>query len=179
MADTLIVGSSGSGGTSYCADSFIYLTKFTAVKNCADVIHFRVQSANSCSGKIMVYADNAGEPGALIHANNTSQSIVSGENILTITSSAIVSGTAYWLGIVVNTGSCVQRYATGGTTRGKSAGAYADFTAPDPAGSGYTSYAYEPFISLWGEETTSGYMPSGINNGLINTNFGGLINGIL
>jgi hypothetical protein len=140
-----LLGANDASGSAEGKDFFI-LAKFTAVAS-GNMTEFRVKSGVSGYVKCALYADNAGEPGALITAMNTGQAVTgSGWETLSFTSTPIVNGTVYWLAI--------QCVATGGTIRYKSA-TYSSFTFPDPAGSGFSSEVEYILIAGWGTITAA------------------------
>jgi hypothetical protein len=98
--------------------------------------------------KVALYADNAGEPGALITAMNTGQAVTAGWVSVSFTSTAIVSGNYYWLGFCPQY-NCV-RYTDAGTRRYKAA-TYDTFIFPDPAGTGFNPDTYGAVTAGWGE----------------------------
>jgi len=149
-----LVGADNAVGLTESHDYFI-LTKFTAVAS-GNMTEFRVKSAVSGNVKCALYADNAGEPGALITAMNTGQAVTGGGwETLSFTSTPIVNGTVYWLAINIDTDGAVQRIAGSGIIRYKSA-AYAGFTFPDPAGTGLTPSAQYDLVAGWGEVVAVG-----------------------
>jgi hypothetical protein len=136
--------SSGSPGTSA---NYFRLTRFQAAAS-GSMTQFRVYSGASGNLKCAIYADSAGEPGALITAMNTGQAVTSGWNTFTFTSTPIVSGTYYWLAVNFDTGDAAQ-YIASGTFRYKSA-TYSGFTFPNPAGSGFNNATQSDTIAGWG-----------------------------
>jgi hypothetical protein len=144
-----LVGADDASGPNEWANYFI-LTKFTAVAS-GDMTEFRVKSAVSGYVKCALYADNSGEPGALITAMNTGQAVSGGGwEALSFTSTPITQGTVYWLAINISINGAVQYVGSGGVTRYKAA-TYSTFTFPDPAGSGFSSNAAVELIAGWGE----------------------------
>jgi len=145
-----LVGADDAAGSATTANYFV-LTKFTAVAS-GDMTEFRVKSAVSGYVKCALYADNSGEPGALITAMNTGQAVSGGGwETLSFTSTPIVSGTVYWLAINISVDGAVQYFNGSGITRYKAA-TYSTFTFPNPAGSGFiplTAYLIE---AGWGSE---------------------------
>lgn len=148
MAIELLLGNVSTGDSGNSSGTF-YLGRFQAIATSSTSHSFYVRCSGSGTVKIAVYADNSGEPGALIVSNNTDQNVVSGDNTLTITSSSIVTGTWYWLGIN-SSAVIVRRNTTGGTTRYKTA-TYSTFTFPDPAGSSFNTSATNQCLALYGE----------------------------
>jgi hypothetical protein len=141
-----LVGADDAAGSNQTAGYFI-LTRFQAVAS-GTMNEFRLKSGVSGNIKCALYADNAGEPGALITAMNTGQAVTGGGwNTLNFTSTAITSGTYYWLAICLDTTGAAQ-WISGGTMFWKTA-TYSTFTFPNPAGSGFSSGAYTQLEAGW------------------------------
>jgi hypothetical protein len=151
---TKLVGANSITATNGIAKDYFTGTKFTAVAS-GNMTQFKVY-VDSGSGNIKyaLYADSAGEPGALITAMNTGQALVPGENILPFTSTPITSGTTYWLMFNVEVNLIYATYNAGsGYQRRYKAATYSSFTFPNPAGSGFGSQtAYYDIIAGWGTE---------------------------
>lgn len=63
------------------------------------VTEIRVKISTAGTVKVALYADSLGEPGALLSAVNTAQSVSAGWNTITLSTPAdVTNGTAYWLG---------------------------------------------------------------------------------
>jgi hypothetical protein len=154
MAIELICGTINEGSSTNNLDT-LYLGRFQATKSATGVTEFHVYSNAIRGVKIQVYADNAGEPDALLAYNNTGQSMNIGVNTLSISSHNIVSGNYYWLGSIADSSGGITRDTTGGTSRLKAA-TYTTFTATDPAGTGFTSGEYVFSYALYGETGSSG-----------------------
>jgi hypothetical protein len=148
MAEYILVGNGTTAFTSSHNAGVFILQKYTAVDNGVGSI-FRIYSTVSGNVKVAVYADNAGEPGALIAAMDTGQAVVSGWNNLSFANPNIVSGTEYWLAGIADTNAVLKYTSTLGTSRRKAI-AYSGFTFPDPAGSGFTSGTYRFSIAIYG-----------------------------
>ena len=80
---------------------------------------------------------------------NTSTDVVAGWNDITITSTTVVTGNYYWLSYI--TDSAISYYqAVAGTLRYKIT-PYSSFTFPNPAGTGFSSYATSVgLVAGWG-----------------------------
>jgi hypothetical protein len=111
--------------------------------------------------KVAVYADNNGEPGALLSAVNTSTALTINDwtTITLSTTVNVTSGTYYWLAFIADD-SVVPQKTSGGTERYKSQ-TYFSFTFPDPAGSGFSSGSNCGVLQGWGY-TVQTISPSGI-----------------
>lgn len=91
-----IVGSDDvSVDTTIATDTF-HLSKVTALDT-GEVTKIRINSYASINVKIALYADNAGEPGALLNALNTPVHIIAGWNTIDFPATSIVKDTDYWL----------------------------------------------------------------------------------
>jgi len=149
-----LVGADDASGGNEWKDYFL-LTKFTAVAS-GNMAEFRVKSAVSGYVKCALYADDSGEPGALITAMNTGQAVTGGGwETLSFTSTPITQGTVYWLAINISINGAVQYIGAAGVGRYKAA-TYGTFTFPDPAGSGFSSNAAVELIAGWGETAILG-----------------------
>jgi len=123
-----------SSGT-YPANYF-FLYRFQAVAS-GDMTTFKFKGSASGHVKVAIYTDNAGAPGDLPSAVNTSTAVIAGWNDITVPSTSIVSGTYYWL--AYDSDAAIGYYqATIGALRYKSA-TYSSFTFPASAGFGFSS----------------------------------------
>jgi hypothetical protein len=139
---------SGSAG----AANYFCLTRFQAEAD-GTMNQFRVKSGVSGNVKCAIYADNNGEPGALIKAMDTGQgqAVTGGQrNIISFPPTQIDNTKYYWLAICCDTAGAHQ-YVSGGTGRYRAA-TYSTFTFLDPAdaGGGFTSGAYTRLTAGWG-----------------------------
>ncbi len=124
------------------------LAKFTAEKSGA-VTSFRINSSGSGSIKIAIYADNGGEPGALLNAVNTPQPVVAGWNSISLPSTEVVAGTDYWL--AANSNAQIIGKHSGAAVKRTKAASFSTFTFPNPAGSEFNSRTINPFLFAgWG-----------------------------
>jgi hypothetical protein len=164
----------GEGG------GFFVCHKFTASAT-GTAKFIRLYGTANGNAKVAIFADNAGEPGALLHANNTGQAVTANQwNLLTIPDTAITSGTVYWIANCHDNNSTVQQN-TDTTPRRYKAVTYSTFTFPDPAGSGFSSDTTggskagygdtgSTFTSsLTGTLTTAGDLPKQSNKALAGT----------
>jgi hypothetical protein len=90
----------GSGDVS--ADSSIdvdtfHLSQFTA-RFTGIVRRIYIKAEDSCSVKLAIYSDSAGEPDILLNALNTETALIAGWNTVEFPSTSIIKGTNYWLG---------------------------------------------------------------------------------
>ena len=134
--------------------NYILLTKFSAVQT-GNITRFKVKAGVTGNAKVAIYADSAGEPGTCLGYNNTSQGVVAGWNTLDIPTVHVVSGTSYWLGIIVDTTAAVLYTATGASSsnfRYKSA-TFSSFSWPSSAGGSYSSAAEIEFVAGWSDST--------------------------
>jgi hypothetical protein len=148
MATVKLIGHDDATGANEGANWF-ELVRFQAI-NTGSVTEFKVKSEGSYNVKVALYADRAGEPGALITAMNTGQAVASDWNILSFTTTNITSGTYYWLAIIGDASGAFQSTFSGDGTRRYKAGTYSIFSFPDPAGSGFYSDTYGLLLAGWG-----------------------------
>ncbi len=151
MAVELICGTTTEGVSNNISSNW-YLGRFQATASVNGVTQFRVYSLASGNAKVNVYADNEGEPGSRIAYNDSNQAVSIGWNTLTVSSHNVTSGNYYWLGANCDTNGATSR-STGTNGRYKSA-TYSTFTAPDPAGTGFSTLTYLFSYALWGETGT-------------------------
>jgi len=157
MATVRLVGSA-TDGTNFTGADYFTLGKFTAIAT-GTLSEIKIYALASGNVKVAIYADNAGEPGALIVANNTGQAVTLNQwNTLTIGSAQITQGTVYWIACNADTSGAITRNTGAGTQRYKVA-TYSGFTFPDPAGSDFTNQVYEYARAGWGVQVVA---PSGI-----------------
>jgi len=140
--DATAAGGEGAG--------YFILEKYTAVAS-GNMTEYRVKSSVAGNVKCAIYADSAGEPGALITAMNTGQAVAAGQwNTLTFTSTPITSGTVYWLAFNIDTNGAIDYLASGAGIERYKAASYPTFAFPDPAGSGFVSATFGELIAGWG-----------------------------
>ena len=98
LSDTLrrLVGSADVSEDSSIPTNTFHLSKFIALSTAA-IRQIRINSVGSINIKLALYADSAGEPGALLNAMNDSVALVAGWNTITFPTTSIVIGTDYWL----------------------------------------------------------------------------------
>ena len=143
-----LIGADAGASTSgaYPANYF-FLYRFQAVDT-GSVVTFKIKTSGSGNVKVAIYADNAGAPGALLNAVNTSTAVVAGWNNITIASTSVTAGNYYWL--AYNPSAAIGYYqSTGGTLRYKTA-TYSTFTFPNPAGTGFASLTSNGLLAGWG-----------------------------
>jgi len=144
-----LIGADNAAGANELT-GYIRLSRWQAVAT-GNMTEFRCKAGASGNIKVALYADSAGQPGALITAMNTAQAVVSGWNTLSFTSTAITSGTYYWLAIVFDTQGCCQAVTTTGVQYRSKAATYSGFSFPNPAGSGFDSYTtFYDLAAGWG-----------------------------
>jgi hypothetical protein len=147
MATKLVGEDEQDGLTGY--SPVFGLSKHQAVAS-GDMTEFKVRCRAACNFKYAIYADNSGSPGALIAAVNTSTPMSPGWNAFSFPSTAITSGTYYWLAVCFDTASGVAYLSSGGLGIKYKAVTYSTFTFPDPAGSGFTNLGgYSQVVAGW------------------------------
>jgi len=126
--------SNPSSGTYPGNDFFLY--RFLAVDS-GNITSFKIKTSGSGNVKVAVYADNAGAPGTLLNAVNTSTPVVAGWNDIIIPPTGVVSGTSYWLAYASDAAIGYYQSAAG-TLKYKSV-TYSSFTFPGNAGTDFTT----------------------------------------
>ena len=132
----LIGVDAGNPTTGTYPANYFFLYRFQAT-TAGNVTTFKFKASASGHVKVAIYSDSAGEPGTLLNAVNTSTAVVAGWNDITIPSTAVVSGTYYWLSYSSDAAIGYYQSATG-TMRYKTY-TYSSFTFPASAGTGFTS----------------------------------------
>jgi len=143
------------------------LTKFAAEVT-GDIQIFTVNCNGSGYVKVAMYADNGGEPGALLNAFNESKAVVAGWNNIDFPLTHIVAGTNYWL--AANSSANIINYVnTASTSRTKTA-TFCSFSFPNPAGTDFTQASDKmyllagharPFVFAMSINGTSDIKPNG------------------
>ena len=155
------VDTSNPSSGSYSANRFV-LYRFQATTT-GNMTTFKFKASGSGNVKVAIYSDNAGAPGTLLSAMNTSTAVVAGWNDIAIPSTALVSGTYYWLAYTSD--AAIGYYqSTTGTMRYKSI-TYSSFTFPSSAGSGFSSSTSRVgLLAGWGFETTQNPIAPTVTN---------------
>jgi hypothetical protein len=111
----------------------------------------RVKAGDGSNIKVVLYADNGGEPGDLLNAHDTGTTVIAGIwNTVRIPSTPVVVGTAYWLGFI-SEGICMGYVAGSGTMRYKTNVSYCGYVIPNLAGTGFISLTgYYHQAAGWG-----------------------------
>lgn len=136
--------------TNGLGSGYLIPCKFTALLT-GIVKEIRMYSLANGNTKVAIYADSAGEPGALITANNTGQAVLANQwNVLTISPTPITKDTPYWLTAIADTTGSIARNNDPGVARYRSE-TYAGFTFPDPAGTGFGTDTKERCFAGWGD----------------------------
>ncbi|MGB8707167.1 MAG: hypothetical protein WCD72_04355, partial [Dehalococcoidia bacterium] len=94
-----LIGSGSVSADTTEAPDYFCLSKFTAEATGA-VTEIKIYCGGASNVKIGMYENNGGEPGALLNAVNTSQACVAGWNTIAFPSTAVTSGTDYWLAFI-------------------------------------------------------------------------------
>jgi hypothetical protein len=161
MATGKLIGADDASGSSGGANYFI-LDRFQALA-AGKVTVFKNKSNSFGQIKLAIYADDNGEPGDLLVANNTPQSCISDWNDLSIPELEVTKDSYYWLAINTDTTGVRTHLTSGGARRYKSGQTFSTFTFPDPAGTGFDSNDYTGLVAVWGVLVVS---PSGISQPL-------------
>lgn len=150
MATGKLVGANDWTIDAYHAANFFMLSKYQAVGT-GKVTELRIKAGASGNVKVAIYADDAGAPGALLNAVDTSTAVSSGWNTITFPDTEVTKDTWYWVAFNTNTANCIGSSNSQGPLilRYKSA-TYAGFTFPDPAGTSFSGGAYSIVEAGWG-----------------------------
>ena len=120
-----------------------------AASSTGNITQLRVKANASGNVKVALYADNAGNPGTLLQAINTSTPVVAGWNTINIPTTAVTSGTNYWLAISSDT-SCFAYQSGASISRRYISVTLSSFSFTDsPSGLINSTGAYEG-ITGWG-----------------------------
>jgi hypothetical protein len=154
MADTKIIGLGDE--TEYYDpwyDGYLVMEKFQA--SVTAEIHSLRMLIGSASGSanLGIYADSAGSPGSLLGTSGSFDCTSTGWKTLTISSINVTQSAYYWLSLATTSGAGLRRDVGSAPTLYKYTG---DLTMPDPAGTGYSSYAAHIAVAAWGAEASSG-----------------------
>jgi hypothetical protein len=114
-----------------------------------NVTQIGIKANSSGNVKVAIYANNAGTPGALLNAVNTSTAVTPGWNSISITSTPVVAGTTYFL--AYDSDSSIIGYVYGGGTVFYLPATYSGFTFPtNAAGYSFGSWSGYHTIGGWG-----------------------------
>lgn len=124
----------------------VMIDKWTAVAT-GNVTEIRVKVSVAGTVKVALYADSSGNPGTLLSAVNTAQSVSIGWNTITLSTPVdVTQNTVYWIGFYgSNTGGMFYYRVLAGRENRWKAATYSTWTWPNPAGTGYntqTGYEY-------------------------------------
>lgn len=126
---------------------YIWADKFTAsVTGAMD--QFRIKVDGSGNVKVAVYADDDGEPGALLNAVNAGQAVTAGWNTISFPDTSLTSGTAYWLAFITDV-RITCRYTSAGKVKRYKVQAYAGYSFEDPAPDMSNMDGYPDIIAGW------------------------------
>jgi hypothetical protein len=147
MATALLFGASGDSYDNLSSLNYFTLNKWTCPYT-GTITQIKTHCGASGYVKLAIYADNNGEPGALIQ-NFGEFSVASGWNTHNVTNVSVTKDTVYWLARNSSTSSIYYLSGPSANFRYKSA-AYSGFSFPDPAGSGFSSDSSYNKIAAWG-----------------------------
>ena len=153
MADIQLIGSSPATKNYAQSANYIELERVQAIAS-GTLKYLKVYSGLSAKIKTAIYADSSGSPAALLAAS-TEHTLSAGSNTVTMPDLAIVLGTYYWIGHIVDTANSTYGYYTGGTSKYKGA-TYSGFSFPNPAGTGYSNEDATWDLVGWGVESAGG-----------------------
>ena len=147
MAVKLIGADVGISDDGNWSINFIVMDKWTAGET-GNVTEIRIKAGGNNNVKFGIYANVAGEPGALLNSNQTGTAIVSGWNTVSIASTPVTQGVDYWLALNSNVANA-RRDTTGSNNVRFKSWAYGA-AWPSPAGSGWTTSNDDTAIAGWG-----------------------------
>jgi hypothetical protein len=125
------VDASATSTTTYPGNYF-FLYRFQAVAS-GNITTFKFDASASGNVKVAIYSDSSGAPGSLLNAVNTSTPVTAGWNSITIPSTAVVSGTYYWLSY--SSDATIGYYQSGTGTLYYQSATYSSFSFPaSPSG---------------------------------------------
>jgi hypothetical protein len=146
--EQLIIGSS-TIGTSTMGGGYVLYAKYTAT-NSGNINQIRVYSLANGHAKVAIYSDNGGEPGSKLISNDTPQAVSASQwNSLSLSSTALTQGTAYWMGICIDNNGAASWVGNSGTARYIPV-TYSSFTFPPTAGTGFTNTTAYMSLAGWG-----------------------------
>jgi phosphotransferase system IIB component len=146
-----LLGADDAAAAGPVGNNFLVLDRWPAVLT-ANVTQIRVKCTTTGNVKVALYTDNSGSPGTLINANNTGAAVITGWNNITIPSTAVISGTNYWIAYNSTT-NCVGYYSSpGGGAVFRALSYSTDF--PALAGAGFTTSSGNHSLTAgWGQYT--------------------------
>lgn len=141
-------------------DISIYLCSVTGI---ATEFHV-LKGSGTGNMKVNVYDISGGEPNNLLWAKDTSTYIDESTEIIPIDTPFLVeAGNYYGLGFnqdTANVGS--ESAASGGDKRYKNGQTYSTFTAPDPAGTGFSTGTHVNRFALYGRKPGNSLFTLGV-----------------
>lgn len=146
-AEGKLIGEDDETSENTVFQDYIWADKFTAsVTGVMD--QFRIKVDGSGNVKVAVYADDAGEPGALLNAVNAGQAVTAGWNTISFPSTQLTSGTDYWLAFITDV-RITCRYTSAGKVKRYKVQAYAGYSFEDPAPDMSNMDGYPDIIAGW------------------------------
>jgi len=150
-AEGKLIGEDDHSCDATVGQDYIWADKFTAsVTGVMDQFRIKVNGAGNV--KVAVYADDAGEPGALLNAVNAGQAVTAGWNTISFPSTQLTSGTGYWLAFITDA-KITCRYTSGGKVKRYKAQAYAGYSFEDPAPDMSNMDGYPDLTAGWRSAT--------------------------
>jgi hypothetical protein len=141
-----LIGAADTTATGNEDPNYLLLDKFTAEAT-GSLSQIKIKAGAAGNVKVAIYSDVSGSPGSLLSAVNTGTSVTTGWNNISITTTTITSGTAYWLALISDS-YCMSYKSTGGTGRYKAV-SYSSFTFPTTT-SGLSSWTGYHLVQGWG-----------------------------
>ena len=154
MADVKLFGGTFSDYNYPQSANYAELERHQAAKT-GTLKYLKLYASYGGHIKAVIYADSGGSPGARLAAP-AEQAITAGTRTITISDLAIVTGSYYWIGHIIDQANVVMGNDTGGTSKYKSQ-SYSGFSWPDPGSlSGFSSESATWNLVGWGEESAGG-----------------------
>jgi len=158
MAYAFIFGRNATGATSIGFSNANEKTVSRFELTVGDSIEYLIASHSAANSTVklkgVIYADNAGEPGALIATTVERVGVDVAWNVLTFASAVALSPGFYWLGVIANTNLTANGMGTTGINR-TNADTYSDGPA-NPFGTPTTATAERPIYAAKFEPDTPG-----------------------
>jgi hypothetical protein len=120
-----------------------------AATSSGTVTEIRVKCNDTGNVKVAVYADNNGEPGALLSAVDASTPVDADWNNIPIKATPVTSGTFYWLAWFEDS-ACVAYQSSTEVPRRATTATYEGYTWPDPAGTLFNAVPCYDAVAGWG-----------------------------
>jgi hypothetical protein len=145
-----LIGTDSDAAPAMWGSNHFILSKFTA-DTTGTISQIKIRCGATVHVKVAIYSDSSGVPGSLLNATDTSTACIPGWNTISITGTAVTSGTPYWLAFNSDA-SVVQAGNPGaGYTTYYRPATYSSFSSfPSSAGTGFTTQSnWDALIAGW------------------------------